>query len=112
MGHYPTTHRGARQERPRIFLVGGSPNLLKLLLGAQLVGVSALLLAAVLGARGQACVALAADFPLAVEGLGKCRKRRIVDTTAEAEHQVERGLLLDVVVRQRATVLQLLTRAH
>ena len=31
-------------------------------------------------------------------------------TTAQAQHQVERGLLLDVVVGQRAAVLQLLAR--
>jgi hypothetical protein len=30
--------------------------------------------------------------------------------TAEAQHQVERGLLLDVVVRQRAAILELLAR--
>jgi len=31
-------------------------------------------------------------------------------TTAEAEHQVERGLFLDVVVREGASILELLTR--
>ena len=30
--------------------------------------------------------------------------------TAQAEHEVEGGLLLDVVVRQRAAVFQLLAR--
>ncbi len=30
--------------------------------------------------------------------------------TSQAEHEVERGLLLDVVVRQRAAVFELLSR--
>lgn len=35
-------------------------------------------------------------------------ERRLNDTTAETEDKVERGLLLDIVVRQGATILQLL----
>ena len=34
----------------------------------------------------------------------------LLSTTTEAQHQVESGLLLDVIVRQRAAVLQLLAR--
>jgi hypothetical protein len=37
-------------------------------------------------------------------------KGRLDDTTAETQHQVERRLLLNVVVRQRAAVFKLLTR--
>ena len=51
---------------------------------------------------------LTADELLAVELAGKGDEGRLDDTTAETEHQVERGLLLDVVVRQRAPVLELL----
>merc|ERR550537_923002 len=47
---------------------------------------------------------------LHVEGDGLTRERLDEDlhTAAEAQHQVERRLLLDVVVRQRATILELL----
>jgi hypothetical protein len=37
-------------------------------------------------------------------------QRRLNHAAAQAQHQVQRGLLLDVVVRQRAPVLQLLAR--
>jgi len=78
--------------------------------------VSALLLAAVLGPAGVAGVALAADnLVLAVLereleevevdlGVGAA----LAAAAAEPEHQVQRRLLLDVVVGQRALVLQLL----
>jgi hypothetical protein len=83
--------------------------LLQLLLDAQLVGVSALLLAAVGGARREASIALAADFLVAVVLTGKHSKRRLNHTTTEAEDEVEGALLLDVVVRESAAILQLLS---
>ena len=81
----------------------------------HLVGVSALLLAAVLGPAGVAGVALAADH-LVLAVLERELEEVEVDlgvaaalaATAEAEHQVQRWLLLDVVVGQGALVLQLL----
>merc|ERR1711916_352438 len=82
--------------------------LLELLLGAQLVGAAALLLPAVGGAGRQARVALAAHLLVAVALLGEGGERGLDHTTAQAQHQVEGGLLLDVVVRERAAVLQLL----
>merc|ERR1712132_4730 len=45
--------------------------------------------------------------PAARPGL---REARGLVTAAQAQHQVERGLLLDVVVRQRAAILELLAR--
>ena len=69
---------------------------------------AALLLAAVDGARVEARVALAADHLLAVVLAREDREARLDDATAEAEHEVERRLLLDVVVAERAAVLQLL----
>merc|ERR1711871_954975 len=39
---------------------------------------------------------------------GQNQERRLNDTPAEAQHEVQRALLLDVVVRQRAPVLKLL----
>ena len=76
---------------------------------------SALLLAAVLGPAGVAGVALAADH-LVLAVLERELEEVEVDNgvgaalaaAPEAEHQVQRRLLLDVVVGQGALVLQLL----
>jgi hypothetical protein len=80
--------------------------------------VSALLLAAVLGPDGVACVALAANHLVLPElereleevgvDFGGVGAALALATTAEAEHQVQRRLLLDVVVGQGPLVLQLL----
>lgn len=83
--------------------------LFKLLLGAKLGRVSALPLPAVGGLGGEAGVALAADALLAVEFPGKHGKGGVVDATTEPEHEVERGLLLDIVVREGPAVLELLS---
>jgi hypothetical protein len=112
-------------------------DLLELLLGAELVGVTALLLAlwrllvhhvemwqgcrssckndgavagtyAVDSPRGQAGVALAADHLVAVVLGGKGLKGRLDDTTTQTEDQVESRLLLDVVIGKSAAVLELL----
>uniref|UniRef100_A0A453NI39 Uncharacterized protein n=1 Tax=Aegilops tauschii subsp. strangulata TaxID=200361 RepID=A0A453NI39_AEGTS len=87
----------------------------KLLLGPQLVGVAALLLAAVGSPGGKARIALAADHPLLVvlerelQEVGRDRGGAAAAAAAtEAQHQVERRLLLDVVVGQRAALVQLL----
>jgi hypothetical protein len=58
----------------------------------------------------QPCVALAADHFVAVVLARQDHERRLNDPTAQAQHQVKCRLLLDVVVRQRAAVLQLLAR--
>lgn len=52
--------------------------LLKLFLGAELVGVTAFLLAAILRTRRQPRVALPADHLLTIIRLGQRRQRRIV----------------------------------
>jgi len=70
--------------------------------------VTTLLLAAVDSAGGKASVALAADHLLAVVLAGEGLEGGLNDTTAEAEHKVEGGLLLNVVVRKSAAVLELL----
>ena len=82
--------------------------LLQLLLDAQLVGVTALLLAAVGGARRETSIALAANPLVAVVLTGKHSERRLNHTTSKTEDKVEGALLLDVVVRESAAVLQLL----
>ena len=82
--------------------------LLQLLLGAEVGRVSAALLAAVDGAGRKASIAVTADHLVAVVLLGKLAERGLDDTTAKAEHEVEGALLLDVVVRKGAAVLELL----
>ena len=69
---------------------------------------TALLLAAVGGARREAGVALAADHLVAVELGSQGLEGRLNDTTTETEDQVEGGLLLDVVVGESAAILELL----
>jgi len=71
--------------------------------------VAAFFLAAVDRAGGQARVALTAHHLVAVVLAGQDLQGRLDDTTTQAEHQVEGGLLLDVVVGQGAAVFQLLT---
>ena len=63
--------------------------LLELLLWPQLRGVSALLLPAVLRARGKASVTLAADLLLAVVLLGKHSQGRVNHTTAQAKDEMQ-----------------------
>jgi hypothetical protein len=108
-------------------------HLLEFLLDAQLVAVAAFFLAAVGGTGRETRVADTADLLLAVRLLGQGSERGLDGTTTQTQHQVERGLwrrlttvshfshfkhsqnivtwrrtLLDVVVRQRAAVLELL----
>jgi len=81
--------------------------LFELFLGAQLARVSAFLLSAVGGTGWETRIAFSADGLVAVESLGEEGQRRVVDTTTEAEHQVQSRLLLDVVIAQRAAVFEL-----
>ena len=83
-------------------------SLLQLLLGAKLRRVAALLLAAVLRARRQACIAFAADHTVTVRLLREGSEGRVNGPSTQAEHQVQSCLLLDVVVGERAAVLELL----
>jgi len=82
--------------------------LLQLLFGTKVVGVSAAPFAAIRSPWRKSGVALAANHLLAVVLLGQHAERGLDDAAAEAKHQVERRLLLNVVVGQGATVLQLL----
>jgi len=70
--------------------------------------VAALLLAAIGGAERQTRVALAAHLLLGLVLAGEHLERRLNDAAAQSEHQVQRGLLLDVVIGQRAAVFELL----
>jgi hypothetical protein len=62
------------------------------------------------GTGRQTRVALAAHLGLALVRAGEHLERRLDDAAAQTQHQVQRRLLLDVVVGQRAAVLQLLAR--
>ena len=87
---------------------------LHLLLGADVTVVATLALAAVDGLGWETSVALAADLLLALVDTSESGERWLdldaADTaTAETEHQMESGLLLDVVVAESAAVLELLS---
>lgn len=74
-----------------------SNRLFQLLLGAELVGVSALLLAAVGRSGRETGVALSADHLVAVVLGGEGLERWLDDTTTETEDQVEGRLLFSVL---------------
>ena len=79
-------------------------SILGFLLESELVAVTALSLSAVGGLEGESGVALAADFLIAVELLGDGSDGGIHHTSSESQHQMESGLLLDVVVGKTAAV--------
>lgn len=83
--------------------------LLQLLLRSELVGASALLLSAVGRARRKTGVALAAHFLLAVVLASEGGESRVDGSSSETKDQVKRGLLGDVVVAERSTILELLS---
>jgi hypothetical protein len=66
--------------------------------------VAALSLAAVGGLEGEGGIALPADLLVAVELLGDGGDGGIHGSSSESEHEVEGGLLLDVVVGKTAAV--------
>merc|ERR1712096_500857 len=66
-----------------------------------------LLLPAVVCTGGEASIALAADELVGVGLLGEHLKGGLDDATENAEHEVESRLLLDVIVRKGAAVLEL-----
>lgn len=84
-------------------------NLLELLLGAEVSGVAALALTAVLGTEGETGIASTANHLFAVGLTGQSGEGRLDHTTTKTEHQVEGRLLLNVVVRKRAAILELLS---
>ena len=75
-------------------------DLLQLLLGSEVVAVAAGLLPAVGGPGVEPGVALPADHLVAVVLLGEDPEAGLNDAATQPQHQVEGGLLLDVVVRQ------------
>ena len=69
---------------------------------------TALSLSAIGSLEGKSSITFSADLLVAVVLASKNLERRLDDATTKAEHQVEGRLLLDVVVGERAAVLELL----
>jgi len=89
-------------------------SLLSVLLGADIAIVTALALAAVRGLHWETGIALTANHLLALVSGGESSERWLnLDdtdtTTTKSEDQVEGGLLLDVVVGQGSSILELLS---
>merc|ERR1712241_186971 len=82
--------------------------LLELLLGPDVGGVSARFLPAVGGPGVEAGVALAADHLVRVVLLRQQAQGRLDHAAAQAQHQVQGRLLLDVVVGEGPAILELL----
>jgi len=85
----------------------------ELLLGSNVGAVAALSLSAVLSLGGKGGVALSADHFFALVLSGESSERGLNGdgssaATSESEDQVKSGLLLDVVVRKSAAILELL----
>lgn len=83
--------------------------LLKLFLGTKLIGVSALLLSTVGSSWWKSSVTLTADSLLAIELLSQKSKGRIVNSPTKTKNKVKGGFLLDVVVGEGTSVLELLS---
>ena len=72
----------------------------------------ALLLSAVRCLGRKTCVALAANLFLTIEFPRQHRKGWVVNTASETQDQVERRLLLDVIIGKSTAILQLLSRKN
>ena len=86
----------------------------ELLLGSDVGGVTALSLSAVGSLRRKGGIALSANHLFALVLSGKSGKRGLNSngtsaTTSKSEDQVKGGFLLDVVVRECSTILELLS---
>ncbi len=84
-------------------------NLLELLLRAQLIRVTTLLLSTVGRTGRQTSVTLTTDHLVTVVLSGQHLQRRLNSTTSKTKNQVQSRLLLDVIVAQSSTVFQLLS---
>ena len=85
-------------------------NLLQLLLGSEVGAVTTGLLPTVGGPGVEPGVALPADHLVAVVPLGQDTEGGLDDSSSQPEHQVEGGLLLDVVIRQSPENKQLIIK--
>lgn len=83
--------------------------LLQLLLRSQIVGVSTLCFSTIGRPLMQPSVALTTDHLVAVVLLREDLQRRLDYSTPEPQYQMQRRLLLYVVVREGSTILELFT---
>jgi hypothetical protein len=83
--------------------------LLDFLLRSQLIAVSALLLSAVLGSWVKTSIALSANHLLTVVLSSQGLEGRLNDSSEQPQNQVQSGFLLDVIVGQSSSILQLLS---
>merc|ERR1712113_1053790 len=74
-----------------------------------MVRVSTFLLPAIGGTRMESSVTFTTDHLVAIVLLGQQSQRWFNHTSSQSEHKMEGGLLLNVVVGQRASVFQLFT---
>jgi len=84
-------------------------HLLELLLGAKLIGMSALLLSAILSTGWKSSETLTANSLLAIEPLGNKGKSRIINSSTKTENQMKSRLLLDIVIGKSTAILELLS---
>merc|ERR1719498_1369561 len=92
------------QVESKIFIHPVISGLLQLLLGAELIGVAALLLPAIHRTCWEPRIAATADHLVAVVLPRENCQRGLVDTSPKPEHKVQRRFLLDVIVRKRTAV--------
>ncbi len=77
-----------------------------LLLRAKLVGVSTLLLPAILGPWRQPSITLATDHLITIECLCKSRKRRIKHPAPQSQDHLQYGLILYVALNNGTYILK------
>ena len=88
------------------------PQLLQLLLGAEVVAVSALLLTAVVSTKRKTSVALTAHHLLAVVLLGQSSQGGLDHSSSHLEQHFNGGSLADSAGADRLRIVQLLASEH
>merc|ERR550534_1583347 len=83
--------------------------LLQLLFHPQIVGMSALLFATILRTRMQSRITFTTNHLVAIVLLCQQTQTRLNHATSQSQHQMQSGLLLDIVIAQSTTVFQLFT---
>ena len=100
---------GCLLKQTMVQLERGQRELLQLLLGTQMVAVSALLLTAVVGTQRETGVALTAHHLVAVVLSGKSSERRLNHTSRHLEQNFNGRGVTDSTVTDSLRIVQLLT---
>lgn len=82
-------------------------SLFKLFLGTELAGMSTFLLTAIGCLGGETGITFATDCLVTVKALGKHGKGWVIHSASESQDQVECRFLLDVVITQGPSILEL-----